>query len=218
MSQILPFGQPTQSIFLTLACDPFFSLSFSDHLLTKSYLTPNSLFYIRHHHPVPFLTTEQVNKFALEIDLSAFAGDDDENVSIEERKKYIKKYTLEELKTKFPQTHVVATLQCSGNRRSGFNQFQRTSGTAWDQGAISTAKWTGVRLSDLLKDAGLVDAIQAGEELGLRHVRMHALDGMSASVGIEKVMNPYGDCIVAYEMNHQLLPRDHGYPLRVSGV
>jgi len=181
------------------------------NLLTNCYLTPNSLFYIRHHHPVPFLTTDQVQSFALEIDLSAYAPKNDDD----EGKKYITKYTLEDLKTKFPHTHVTATLQCSGNRRSGFNQFQRTSGTGWGQGAISTAKWTGVRLSDLLQDAGLDNAIQAEEEFGLRHVRMHALDGMSASVGIQKVMNPYGDCIIAYEMNDQLLPRDHGYPLRV---
>eukprot|EP00526_Cylindrotheca_closterium_P005105 CAMPEP_0113611466 /NCGR_PEP_ID=MMETSP0017_2-20120614/5572_1 /TAXON_ID=2856 /ORGANISM="Cylindrotheca closterium" /LENGTH=621 /DNA_ID=CAMNT_0000520417 /DNA_START=26 /DNA_END=1888 /DNA_ORIENTATION=- /assembly_acc=CAM_ASM_000147 len=184
------------------------------HLLTNHYLTPNSLFYIRHHHPVPFLTTEQVQNFALEIDLSSFAPGEEELFG-KEKQKYIKKYTLEDLKTKFPQTHVVATLQCSGNRRADFNQFQRTSGTGWGQGAISNAKWTGVRLSDLLKDAGLDDPMQAEKEHGVRHVRMHALDDMSASVGIEKVMNPYGDCIIAYEMNDQLLPRDHGYPLRV---
>ncbi|KAL3934742.1 MAG: hypothetical protein SGBAC_009600 [Bacillariaceae sp.] len=185
-----------------------------DHLLTNNYLTPNSLFYIRHHHPVPFLTAEQIQNFALVIDLSAFAPGEEE-VFGKEKQKYLKKYTLEELKNKFPPTHVVATLQCSGNRRSGFNQFHRTSGTGWGQGAISTAKWTGVRLSDLLKDAGLENPVEAEQEHGVRHVRMHALDGMSASVGMEKVMNPYGDCIIAYEMNDQLLPRDHGYPLRV---
>eukprot|EP00980_Cylindrotheca_fusiformis_P014432 scaffold3844_cov105-Cylindrotheca_fusiformis.AAC.8 len=171
------------------------------HLLTKNFLTPNSLFYIRHHHPVPFLTAEQVQDFRLEIDLSAYG-------------KGTQSFSLEDLKN-MPKTEVVATLQCSGNRRSGFNKFHRTSGTGWGQGAISTAKWTGVRLSDLLKQSGLEDAIDAQENHGLHHVRMHALDGMSASVAIEKVMNPYGDCILAYEMNDTILPRDHGYPLRV---
>ena len=37
----------------------------------------------------------------------------------------------------------------------------------------------------------------------------------STLVGIEKAMNPYGDCIIAYEMNGSPLPRDHGFPLRV---
>ena len=36
-----------------------------------------------------------------------------------------------------------------------------------------------------------------------------------ASIPIEKVMNPYGDVILAYKMNGKDLPRDHGYPLRV---
>ena len=173
----------------------------SAHLLTKNYLTPNSLFYIRHHHPVPFLTTDQVKKYELEIDLSALG-------------KGKVKIPLDELK-KMPRTEVTVTLQCSGNRRSGFNKFHRTSGTSWGQGAISTANWTGVRLSHILEYAGLDDAIEAQEKHGMHHVRMYSLDGMSASVGIEKVMNPYGDCIIAYEMNGCILPRDHGYPLRV---
>ena len=171
------------------------------HLLTNDYLTPNSLFYIRHHHPVPFLTTDQVQNYRLEIDLSDALG--------------THTFSLEEMK-QMPRTDVVATLQCSGNRRSGFNKFQKTSGTGWGQGAISTAKWTGVRLSYLLKRAGLDNAIEAQEKHKLHHVRMYSLDGMSASVPIEKVMNPYGDVIIAYEMNNQILPRDHGYPLRVS--
>ena len=32
---------------------------------------------------------------------------------------------------------------------------------------------------------------------------------------MEKATNPYGDVIIAYEMNGDPLPRDHGYPLRV---
>lgn len=71
-------------------------------------------------------------------------------------------------------------------------------------------------MSDLLRLAGLKNAVDAQENFNVHHVRFYAVDGMSASVPIEKVMNPYGDCIVAYEMNDELLPRDHGYPLRVS--
>ena len=32
---------------------------------------------------------------------------------------------------------------------------------------------------------------------------------------MEKVTNPYSDVIIAYEMNDEALPRDHGFPLRV---
>lgn len=172
------------------------------HLLTESYLTPNSLFYIRHHHPVPFLTAEQIKTYKLRIDLSGLG------------KKELP-LSLEELK-EMPQTTITTTMQCSGNRRSGFNKYQRTAGTGWGQGAISTAKWTGVRLSYLLEEAGLDNALEAQEKDGMDHVRFYSLDGLMASIPIEKAVSPYGDVIIAYEMNGEILPRDHGYPLRVS--
>ena len=37
---------------------------------------------------------------------------------------------------------------------------------------------------------------------------------MQASIGFEKACNPYGDVLVAYEMNNEPIPRDHGFPLR----
>ena len=36
---------------------------------------------------------------------------------------------------------------------------------------------------------------------------------MKASINMEKVTNPYGDVIIAYEMNDEALPRDHRFPL-----
>ena len=171
------------------------------HLLTASYLTPPALFYIRHHHPVPYLTKEQVENYKLKIDLT-------------EMGKGVVELSLEDIK-KLPKVEVTATLQCSGNRRSGYNAVLRTSGTSWGQGAISTAKWGGAKLTDVLKLAGLDDPIEAQEKKGMEHVRFYALDDMTASIGIEKAMNPYGDCIVCYEMNDEPLSRDHGFPLRV---
>jgi sulfite oxidase len=44
---------------------------------------------------------------------------------------------------------------------------------------------------------------------------MESLDEMKASINMEKATNPYGDVLIAYEMNDEDLPRDHGYPLRV---
>lgn len=171
------------------------------HILTKSYVTPTSLFYIRHHHPVPYLTEKQINDYRLKVDLTKYG-------------KGVLELSVDDLKT-MPKTEVTVTLQCSGNRRSGFNIFQRTSGTPWEQGAISTAKFTGVKLVDVMKAAGLDDPIKAQEEGGMQHVVFHALDGMMASIGVEKAFNPYGDVIVCYEMNDEPLPREHGFPLRV---
>lgn len=36
-----------------------------------------------------------------------------------------------------------------------------------------------------------------------------------ASIPIEKALDPHGDVILAYEMNGEPIPRDHGYPVRV---
>jgi len=156
------------------------------------------LFYIRHHHPVPNLSTEEIQNYRLEINLSAM------NLpSI-----YL---SLDEIKA-LPKHEIIATLQCSGNRRSNFNPVSKTSGTPWDQGAISTAKFAGPKLRDVLKHAGFDEDL--AYQLELEHVRFESLDGMKASIGIEKAFNPYGDCIVAYEMNGEPLPRDHGYPIR----
>ena len=90
----------------------------------------------------------------------------------------------------------------------------RTSGTSWGQGAVSNANWGGAKLTDVLKLAGLDDPIEAQEKQGMEHVRFYALDEMTASIGIEKAMNPYGDVIICYEMNDEPLSRDHGFPLR----
>ena len=49
----------------------------------------------------------------------------------------------------------------------------------------------------------------------LQHLRFESLDGMQASIDIVKALNPFGDVILAYEMNDEPLSRDHGYPLRV---
>ena len=41
-----------------------------------------------------------------------------------------------------------------------------------------------------------------------------------SSITIEKAMDPRGDVILAYEMNGEPIPRDHGFPIRavVPGV
>lgn len=156
------------------------------------------LFYIRHHHPVPNLSPEDVENYRLELDLTALG-------------RPIIYLTLKDIQS-LPKHEVTVTLQCSGNRRSNFNTVARTSGTPWGQGAISTAKFAGPKLRDVLKLAGL-DEDEASAR-GLEHVRFESLDGMKASIGIEKAASPYGDCIIAYEMNGNPLPPDHGFPVR----
>ena len=68
-------------------------------LLAESLITPNDLFYIRNHLPVPDIDAKE---YKLEI-----GGEGVKSV----------KLSLEDLKTKFKKHTVVATVQCAGNRR-----------------------------------------------------------------------------------------------------
>ncbi|KAK4978435.1 hypothetical protein LTR28_005594 [Elasticomyces elasticus] len=82
----------------------------------------------------------------------------------------------------------------------------------YDAGAIGTAEWTGVRSRDVLVDAGL-DVVNLDEDI--QHAQFAGAEAYGASIPIDKAIDPRGDVLLAYEMNGQSLPRDHGFPLRV---
>jgi sulfite oxidase len=49
----------------------------------------------------------------------------------------------------------------------------------------------------------------------VRHIQLFAADDpYDASIPVEKAMSPWGDCLLAFEMNGEPLPREHGAPLR----
>ena len=223
-------NEPTRSPSLIVHGDTPMNAEVPSTILGQSYITPVDEFYIRHHHPVPLLSEKDVKDFRLNVDLSLLSNENGTTA----------KLSIEQIKS-LPKVELTTTLQCSGNRRSGFNDLRRTSGTPWGQGAISTAKWSGARLSDVLmlaseqlsKDGStstttksndrcynLPQTLQSLSTLlnqhpNLQHLRFEALDGMKTSIDISKALNPFGDVIIAYEMNDEPLPRDHGYPLRV---
>jgi DMSO/TMAO reductase YedYZ molybdopterin-dependent catalytic subunit len=70
---------------------------------------------------------------------------------------------------------------------------------------ISNAKWTGIRLRDLLGRAGV--------RPGAIEVVSRSIGGYSDSIPIEDAMRP--DTLVAIGMNGQTLPRAHGFPARL---
>jgi hypothetical protein len=72
-------------------------------------------------------------------------------------------------------------------------------------GPQGTANWTGVRLSAILDMAGL--------KTESREIVFHAEDGFSSSLEIVDATQP--DVILAYEMNGETLPVDHGFPVRL---
>jgi DMSO/TMAO reductase YedYZ molybdopterin-dependent catalytic subunit len=71
---------------------------------------------------------------------------------------------------------------------------------------ISTARWKGVRVSDLLALAG-------GPKPGVVSLATIAADEFTTSLPIEAALAE--DTLLVYEMNGQVLPREHGYPARL---
>ncbi|KAK0736010.1 Oxidoreductase, molybdopterin-binding domain-containing protein [Apiosordaria backusii] len=167
--------------------------------LDRTFYTPNDLFYIRHHMWVPVVEEAKADEFALTVELP-----DGE----------VKQYTIGELKAKFPMHKVTAVLQCSGNRRNDMTRHAgKTNGLQWGVGAISNAEWEGVRLSDVLADAGLNTTPDQPEANSL-HAQFTGAEAYGASIPLSKALSPTGDVLLAFNMNGEPLPRDHGFPLR----
>jgi DMSO/TMAO reductase YedYZ molybdopterin-dependent catalytic subunit len=109
-----------------------------------------------------------------------------------------------------PRVELVGVLECAGNGRSFYQP--RVAGTQWAFGSVGNARWTGVRFRDVLEKAGLKDSAQ--------HI---LLDGADVPIGkmpdfqrtitVKKALDP--DTLLAYAMNGQALPLEHGFPLRL---
>lgn len=168
-------------------------------ILSDAFVTPNDVFYVRNHLPVPDVDPDA---YELEIQIE---GKDEPAV-----------LTLEDIKTKFAKVSVTSAIQCAGNRRSEMNAVKALKGLPWGRAAIGNATWSGAKLKDVLAWAGVTE-----DNVGsLRHLHLNGLDEgadgsvYAVSVPLSKALSSLGDCILAYEMNGETLPRDHGYPIR----
>jgi len=165
-------------------------------LVLDNWITPNSLFFIRQHHPVCHVDSQ---KYMLQV----------EGLGLKSMR-----LDLDDLKNRFIPHEVTTTIQCGGNRRGEFNKLEETSGISWGCGAMSTATFKGALLRDVLTYTGLMTPASADRD-GVKHVIFEGIDNMQASIPIEKALSVYGDVILAYEMNGEVLPPEHGYPLRI---
>lgn len=175
-------------------------------LLVQNQLTPNELFYVRNHMPVPVIDAEDYRLEVVDTDGTTLVT-----------------LSLNELK-RLPKHVVPATVQCAGNRRNELNAVKKVKGGRWDAGAISNAEWAGARLSDVI---ALAQGTRSDtKKSDAQHVCFEGLDEdpatgtvYAASVPMD-VLRRVPDVLLAYEMNGETLPRDHGYPVRavVPGV
>ncbi|MEW1685185.1 sulfite oxidase [Streptomyces sp. NPDC093594] len=167
--------------------------------------TPNNLFFVRNHTATPAL---RAYDWRLRLWGSGLRGRPAEGRAIE--------FGYDDLR-KLPSVTRTAFVECAGNGRSGYTtqQGETVGGTAWTLGAIGVARWRGVPLSTVLRRAGLspyavdvqprgLDAeyVSGGESLG--RVRR--------PLPLSKALH---DVLLAYEMNGEPLPPDHGHPVRV---
>jgi sulfite dehydrogenase (cytochrome) subunit A len=164
-------------------------------------LTPNDAFFVRWH--LAILPTE--------VDTATFL------LSIGGHVQTPLSLSLDELRRGFEPVSVVAVNQCSGNSRRFFDP--RVPGVQWGNGAMGNARWTGVRLKDLLARAGV--------KAGAVDVSFNGLDGpvlpaakdfagtpdFEKSLPVDRAND--GEVMVAYEMNGQPLPMLNGFPLRL---
>lgn len=156
----------------------------------QEYLTPNSLFFVRSHESAPRI---DAGSWTLKIE-----GDGvDEPLEL----------TYDELLA-LPSVTVTRYLECAGNGRSFYKSMmnQEAQGSQWLLGAYGIAEWTGVTFREVLERAkvknGAVDVMPVG--LDPPNVRR--------PMSIEKALQE--DTILAYAMNGDLLPTDHGFPVR----
>ena len=122
-------------------------------------------------------------------------------------------FTVRDLQNMRSKTQVV-TLECAGNGRALFDR--PTEGEKWGLGAVSTAEWTGVPLVEILDRAGVRpearDVLFRGADGGAGEGRPESLR-FERSLRIDDARD--SDVLLAYAMNGEPLPVEHGYPLRL---
>ena len=120
--------------------------------------------------------------------------------------------TLGELKTRFKPVTRRMVLECGGNGRSFFSPQAR--GNQWGNGGAGCAEWTGVRLADVLKAAGVKpSAIFTGNYGADRSLADASKDALSRGVPIKKAMDVNN--LIVFAMNGEPLPNIHGGPVRL---
>jgi anti-anti-sigma factor len=163
--------------------------------LMGSAVVPNKRFYVRNHSHIPKLDP---SSWRLNV-----IGQVQQPLSL----------SLRDL-MKMPSQTLFVTLECAGNGRSFLSP--RVNGEQWNLGAVSTAEWTGVPLTEILDRARIkADA----NEVVFRGADSVKLDGTSEPTRFERSLSiesaRASEALLAYAMNGEVLPIAHGYPVRV---
>ncbi|KAF2765100.1 hypothetical protein EJ03DRAFT_378103 [Teratosphaeria nubilosa] len=166
----------------------------------SGFTTPSCLYYVRTHGAVPHL--EWV-LHQLEIECG-------------EKKTFL---SMGNLKRDFTPLNLPIVMACNNNRRKELNMIQKTKGFNWGPVAVGCAYWKGPLLRDVLSAAG-VPYRMPDQDRKRYYVHMRGADtpanyNYETSIEFEYIMDPHNDVLLAYEMNDEPLPPDHGYPVRL---
>lgn len=165
-------------------------------VLAEDFLTPASLFFTRSHAPVPSgvasswrLQVEGLVRRPLELE-------------------------LDQLRRDFARREVTATLACAGLRRTELLAVRPIPGELpWGPEALSTGRWAGVSLADVLAAAEPEADAAHVEFVGRDEVTRADLQfGFGGSIPLSKALGR--EVLLAWELNGAALPLEHGFPLR----
>ncbi len=180
------------SMVLQRSRPPLLETPFTD--FDSAVFTPNEKFFVRWHWSM----------IPTEIDPASFRlkvhGQVERELSL----------SLSEL-AQFERVEIAAVNQCSGNSRGFFEP--RVAGAQWGNGGMGNARWSGVRLRDVLDKAGVKSGAVAARFSGLDQPSVSEGPSFKKSLNIDRARQP--EVIIAYAMNGKPLPLLNGYPIRL---
>lgn len=163
-------------------------------LLNRQVFTPNDAFFVRWH----------TGKVPPKADARRF------RLRVHGQVRNPLSLSLNDLQHNFDVIELAAVAECAGNGRRWFRP--RVAGTQWGDGAMGNATWRGVRLRDVIEEAGPTDAAAQVRFDGLDRSSRQGAD-YRKSLNLGAVRD--GDVLLAFAMNDDPLPRLNGYPLRL---
>lgn len=156
-------------------------------------ITPTGMHYLLIHFDVPF------------IDPTTY------KLPITGRVRNSLKLTLNDLKAR-PTVTMPVMMECAGIGRAHLSP--RPVSAPWHDEAIGCAEWTGTPLRPILEEAGVLDDVVeilfSGHDRG---IDQEVEQDYERSLPLEEALSE--GVILAYEMNGQPLPPQHGFPLRL---
>ena len=156
-------------------------------------ITPIGLHYLLTHFDIPYV---DASAWTLEI-----AGLVERPVTL----------ALADIERRPARTEVV-TLECAGNGRALY--APHVISQPWLQEAVGTAEWTGTPLAPILEEAGIADeaaeVVFTGLDRGIQGDVEHLYE---RSLSLQEAQRD--EILLAYAVNGQPLPPQHGFPLRL---